>query len=324
MTSILAPSSEARILYNAYSSAGLLNDPITFVIPVFENMPEIKVESPNINPEQFISDNTRVNPNREGLVIRTGAGSGYEILTTVGRENTLTRISMGIGQGVLWDRVILENGVTGYTLQNNLDIIETEGISFNRSLNVTGNIITGIDVLDASVQNLRRQITTEHHVTMYNHRDHRLEDNQNIGTGSRVVFRNDEGYVLAEYYIVIYGDVNGDGRINSVDLLVLQRHILRLETLEPLFLMAANTMRDGRAPTSVDLLRIQRHILRLHTLEQRAIGLSADETYEVQRMSALLESPGRTIYVPVVIVGAVILLVTGLYYYKTLKRGKHS
>ena len=35
-----------------------------------------------------------------------------------------------------------------------------------------------------------------------------------------------------EYKVVIYGDVNGDGKINSIDLLVLQRHILEIEQLQ--------------------------------------------------------------------------------------------
>ena len=56
MTSLLAPGSEARILYNAYRDIGLLDEAIHLIIPVFENMPEIKVESPNIDPEDFKED----------------------------------------------------------------------------------------------------------------------------------------------------------------------------------------------------------------------------------------------------------------------------
>ena len=41
-----------------------------------------------------------------------------------------------------------------------------------------------------------------------------------------------------EYYIIIYGDVNGDGKINSLDLLVLQRHILEIQRLNETFLKA--------------------------------------------------------------------------------------
>ena len=68
--------------------------------------------------------------------------------------------------------------------------------------------------------------------------------------------------------MIIYGDSNGDGKINSIDLLILQRHILEIETIEPIFKKACNINKNGKKPTSVDLLLIQRHILNLQTIEQ--------------------------------------------------------
>ena len=66
----------------------------------------------------------------------------------------------------------------------------------------------------------------------------------------------------------MYGDVSGDGKINSVDLLVLQRHILQLELLDGLKLKAGNIDKNGKNPTSRDLLLIQRHILGFKLIEQ--------------------------------------------------------
>ena len=70
------------------------------------------------------------------------------------------------------------------------------------------------------------------------------------------------------YTIIIYGDCNGDAKINSIDLLVLQRHILEFEKLEGVFLKASNVRKVGTKPTSVDLLLIQRHILGYQKIEQ--------------------------------------------------------
>ena len=67
----------------------------------------------------------------------------------------------------------------------------------------------------------------------------------------------------------MYGDVNGDGKINSIDLLVLQRHILEIQTIDEIFQKAGNINKNGRKPTSVDLLLIQRHILGLQIINQR-------------------------------------------------------
>ena len=67
----------------------------------------------------------------------------------------------------------------------------------------------------------------------------------------------------------MYGDVNADGKINSIDLLVLQRHILELQKLEGVFVKAGNVRKNGKNPSSVDCLLIQRHILGLQGLEQK-------------------------------------------------------
>ena len=76
--------------------------------------------------------------------------------------------------------------------------------------------------------------------------------------------------MLQEYQIILYGDVNGDGKINSVDLLVLQRHILEIEKFDGIFLKAGNINKNGKKPSSVDLLLIQRHILNLKIIEQKS------------------------------------------------------
>ena len=61
---------------------------------------------------------------------------------------------------------------------------------------------------------------------------------------------------------MIVGDVNGDGTVNSVDLLRAQKHILGLGELAGPYLTAADSNRDGKVD-SVDLLRTQKYILKL-------------------------------------------------------------
>ncbi|MCL2355412.1 MAG: SH3 domain-containing protein [Oscillospiraceae bacterium] len=142
MQNVLAPFSESRILYNAYSSLGLLNNPIHLIIPIYENMPEIKQESPNINPADFVPDNTKVSPTTSGnLNIRVGPGTSYETLATVTRNDVLTRISKGRQAGDQWDRVILPSGKIGYAFQSFLEaspeVEEVEIESINLSLDRT-------------------------------------------------------------------------------------------------------------------------------------------------------------------------------------------
>ena len=94
-----------------------------------------------------------------------------------------------------------------------------------------------------------------------------MQETDIVGTGTKVQIK-ENGNLLREYKIIVYGDANGDGKINSVDLLVLQRHILEIERMEEIYQKACNIRKDGKKPSSVDLLLIQRHILKLQQIEQ--------------------------------------------------------
>ena len=168
-------------------------------------------------------------------------------------------------------------------------------IHFDSSLRVEGLEISGIDYKENSdnsdndtstnnnknslknkVSEIKELITTDLELEFQNYKGETLNDEDLLGTGSRILVRErtkkeseeEKGNILRVYTILIYGDCNGDGKINSVDLLVLQRHILEFEKLEGIFLKASNVRKVGTRPTSVDLLLIQRHILGYQKIEQ--------------------------------------------------------
>ena len=60
--------------------------------------------------------------------------------------------------------------------------------------------------------------------------------------------------------MVVHGDVNGDGKVNSQDLRRAQRHILGAAALNGYYLTAADVNGDGKV-NSQDLRRSQRFIL---------------------------------------------------------------
>ena len=76
------------------------------------------------------------------------------------------------------------------------------------------------------------------------------------------------GGEMARYTFVIYGDVNGDGAVTSMDLLYVKRHILGTKLLEEPYLTAADANRGNDGITSIDLLYIKRHILDIRYIEQ--------------------------------------------------------
>ena len=60
MTNVLAPYSESKLIYNGYSNSNMLDSSISFVIPVYNNMPELPCTSPAISSSDYTTDNTKV------------------------------------------------------------------------------------------------------------------------------------------------------------------------------------------------------------------------------------------------------------------------
>lgn len=440
MTNVLAPYSESKSIYSGYSNIGLLTGSMSFIIPVYENMPEIPTSNPNILESDFVSDNTKVYADVQSVLnIRSGPSTSYEIITSVDRSVEMTRIAKGKQSGELWDKVKLPNGIIGYAFQSylkevpkiqieqinlsidnpiinkgetkklNVEILpkEAEGnsiiysssdtniarvdsigniigvrsgkasitvkakennvsskidievyskvtdmnlnadtiilqvgdtftvipvifpddasnknvtytsddmsiaqidddglisaiaegstkinvvtedgniqksieitvkrkldeseLSFADSLNVYANEITGWNWKEMSQTKVKEKIITNYNVEIYNSKNQLLQDEDLVGTGSKIKILDNAGNLLMEYQVILYGDVNGDGKINSVDLLVLQRHILEIEKLSGVFLKSGNIRKDGKNPSSLDSLLIQRHILELQIIEQ--------------------------------------------------------
>lgn len=120
MTNVLAPYSESKSIYNGYQKSGLLETPMSFIIPVYDNMPTMATDSPAINKNEFTQENVKVYCNGNNVNVRTGPSTSYEIITMVNQQEKMTRILKGKQAGERWDKVILENGIVGYIYQNYL------------------------------------------------------------------------------------------------------------------------------------------------------------------------------------------------------------
>ena len=153
-----------------------------------------------------------------------------------------------------------------------IEKIAEEDLSFSGNIRVNGNEMSGIEEENRTVEKLLENIlvSEKYQVQIVDKVGNILQNQELVGTGSKVqIFTNTDVQILiAEYEIIIYGDVDGNGKINSVDLLKLQRHILEIEELDFVSQKAGNIHKNGKKPTSVDLLLIQRHILGLKQIVQ--------------------------------------------------------
>lgn len=60
MTNVLAPYSESKSIYTGYVKSNLLEMPMNFIIPIYNNMPEIPIQSPGILASDYEEDNTKM------------------------------------------------------------------------------------------------------------------------------------------------------------------------------------------------------------------------------------------------------------------------
>ena len=110
-------------------------------------------------------------------------------------------------------------------------------------------------------------INTNYDITVIDIDGEELSNDDRVGTGTKIQFK-ENGEIIQEYTVLIYGDVDGSGVINARDLLMLQRYILGKAELENIQVKASIIDKVSQAPKAADLLKIQRHILGKYVIEQ--------------------------------------------------------
>ena len=90
-----------------------------------------------------------------------------------------------------------------------------------------------------------------------------------VGTGMRVQLFNSSGTKTDDLSVVIYGDLNGDGKISSVDVYAIQCHLVGKQTLSGAYLAAGNiAKRSTDTIKSVDLYSLLCHVVKISTIQQ--------------------------------------------------------
>ena len=84
-------------------------------------------------------------------------------------------------------------------------------------------------------------------------------------TGDKITIVSND--ISQTFSVVIYGDTNGDGEITTLDLLILQKHLLKKSTLTNAYLKSSDVNKDGKSNT-LDLLIIQKHLLKKGNISQ--------------------------------------------------------
>lgn len=276
MTNVQAPYSEGRAAYSAYKNRGKLSSDSSFrfLIPVFNNMPQSTKLPHKGNPNFYLKD-LRVNGktidgfaydkanykvsvplsansiNIDGSTINSKAsisGSGNVLLTA--QDNNLNVVvTAENGNKFTYKINVVKEDVQNIPIET---ILDNSGIKYNDK-HISG-IKVGTNV--SSLINNVKKTSSFASIQIFDV-EGKSKTNAAFKTGDKVVISSNNE--TKEYKIVIYGDIDGDGEITKVDLLLVQRHVFGYSKLSNVKAEAANIDKNEKIDR-VDLLLLQRHV----------------------------------------------------------------
>lgn len=96
-----------------------------------------------------------------------------------------------------------------------------------------------------------------------------LDINKGMGTGSKIKLYQD-GNIVSEYTVLIYGDVSGDGKITPIDALALIKAInKKIDYINPICQEAGKiTNKEKNNPAAIDALALIKHLNGKYEIKQ--------------------------------------------------------
>ena len=276
MQNIRAPYSESYTAYSAYVKNNSLDIKFTFSVPVFKGtMPDktsldikynedsslskLSVTSCNLNPSFTSSaynytcyvdkkiDNITVNASPTAST-STVKGTGKFDLN---KDVTVLEIIVTSAAGTTSTYKITVNKVDEV-------VLTPDEILAKMQISNKGGYISGFD-LGSDANSFNKLLNS-----VYPKAVSEISENKVLYTGMNIKITSG---ITSNYTVVIYGDNNGDGVIDILDLLKIQKHLLGVNKLKNAYLNASDVNKDGVIDI-IDLLKMRKHILNVNKIEQ--------------------------------------------------------
>lgn len=285
MQNLAAPVQEGGIKYNGYVDglASYLDTGITFVIPVYDDMPTYAVTAPKLgSPNNYLKGLT---VNGESVSNFSYGTYNYNVYldkntTSVNVEATTIVDSASVsGNGTVEikeDNQVNQIIVTSesgkqrtYTINFTREAMDTTTVDDamkNSGFKYNENNLFGINI-GTNVSELIGNISSYNHTieVVVKDKDGNIKTNDIFKTGDTVTIVGNDG--TKTYNVLIYGDANGDGKISAIDYVNIKNYILKSSNLTGIYAVAADVNRDNKV-NAIDYVQIKNNILGRNKITQ--------------------------------------------------------
>ena len=282
MQNIQAPSTESIKTYNGYKNVGFIKSAFIFTIPVFKNMPD-KTTLPNRgNPNNYLSS---LSVNGSYLFESATTKTEFELnldASTTSVEILASKVYSGSvinGTGTVslnGEKQVIPIIVTaanGDVRTYNINITRTGEVAIAVSeilrllgIKNDGNYMFGLN-METDISLIMKDIISKEpkaEVASFD-KNGNIKTSGIIASGDKINIKtkNEE----KSYTIIIYGDVNSDGKISSADYIMVKNHIMDVKKLSDLEKNYADANKDGKV-NSADYVAIKNHIMEVKSIVQ--------------------------------------------------------
>lgn len=281
MTNLRDPASQAGALYDIYADSQILDENLTFTIPVYNNMPDSVAVPTTVsaNSDKLYYINSL---KKYGIAFRTTAGG-----TSMGHLYKDTVVELIQNQGT-WSKVRLNRATTydfankkwntesveGYVATEYLLSINADIPDYRDRVDMGNGNNPGPIIGDANFKvdgnyiimtpsTTAKTIKSKNPSAVIKRKDGTDVSNteENLATGMSVTI-GDKTYVVSKL-----GDVNEDGQIDIIDLALIKRHLIGTATLQNQDYRAAKLQNNAKEIDIIDMALLKRYLIGTQAIE---------------------------------------------------------
>lgn len=202
----------------------------------------------------YLNDSINVNPTISNTTLKD-----YELVI---EDNNIARVENGKVKGIKIGKTNITAIIKGTNIKVTapLNVVVKDlnnPVIFDESLNINNKVISNINPA-STVKTVLDKINTKYKVTATKDNKTLTKDDM-VGTGVIIKITDDKTLNL-QYQIVIYGDASGDGKISSLDYVMIKKYIMEEYNLTGVYSTGADVSKDNKV-SSLDYVMIKKYIM---------------------------------------------------------------